>query len=149
MIDRRAAVLNFWLNEPFILAELAPGFAVIDASSFFDEPRNVMLEHDHGISLWFYKGGGVYEGHYAFGPKLRGKDALQAARAMLNAIFTRYSAETILGQVTVGNRPARTVTRSLGFSRYGRGSVDTSNRPCVDYVLTRTEWQRQSWALKV
>lgn len=148
-VDRRAAVLNHWLNSPEILPIIAPGMQTVDTSPFFDNPRNIMLEHKFGVSVWFYEGDGVYDGHYVFGPNLRGKEALDVARDMVNEVFTRYHAKTILGQVAVGNRPARTVTRALGFSRYGRGSVDTFNRPCVDYVLTRDEWKRQPWALKV
>lgn len=149
MIDRRAAVLNLWINKDYILPVIAPGFSLIDASSFFDNPRNVLLEHPHGVSVWFYKGGGVFDGHFLFGDKLRGKKALVAARGMLNRVFTEHCAETILGQTPRDNRPARVVSRALGFVPYGSGSVDSFNRPCVDYVLTRTEWQRQPWALKV
>lgn len=146
MIDRRGAVLNLWLNRPDILAVIAPGFDLLDASGFFDNPRNVMLEHPHGISLFFYQSAGVYHGHYVFGDKLRGKAAIKAAKTMLNEVFTKYGAEVILGQTPSENRPARVVNRALGFIPYGSGSVDSFNRPCVDYVLTRKRWEQLPWA---
>lgn len=148
-MDRRAAVLNFWMNQPEIVSVIAPGFELSDWSIFFDNPRNVMLEHPHGIALFFYEGDGAYDGHYVFGPKLRGKKALVVAKGMINVIFTRYNATTILGHVATVNRPARVVTRALGFVPTGHGSVDTFHRPCVDYVLTRSQWERLPWAVKV
>jgi hypothetical protein len=147
-VTRQEAILNFWLNQPAILDAVAPGFETIDASAFFDNPRNVMLEHPHGIAVFFYKGAGVYDGHYLFGPNLRGKAAIEVAKSMLSTLFTSYGALTILGQTPRENRPARMVTRALGFLPYGNGSVDTFNRPCVDYVLTRERWEQLPWAEK-
>lgn len=142
----RIARLNFWVNHPDILPFVAPGFAAFDASPFFNEPRNVMLEHAHGLGLFFYAGDGVYEGHYLFGPKLRGREALHTAQRMISEVFTRHGATAILGKVARDHRPARVLTRALGFVPFGRGSVDSFNRPCVDYRLTREQWAKLPWA---
>lgn len=146
MIDRRQAIINLWANDVSIQPHVAPGFPLMDYGTFFDNPRNVMTEHKHGIALFIYIGNGDFDGHFLFGPNLRGKDAVSAAQAMINDIFTVHHANSILGKTPVENRPARLVSRALGFIPYGRGSVDTFNRPCVDYVLSRNEWMHQSWA---
>ena len=143
----KIARLNFWLNDPAILPFVGgPDAEAIDSTPFFRNPDNVMLECDGGCSIFFAAPAegefrGAYEGHYLFGPRLRGVAAMVAARRMISEVFTVYGATSILGQVMCDNTPARIMTRSLGFKPIGNGSRDPFNRPCVDYVLTRERWR--------
>ena len=141
------AQLNYWLNTPEWLEYIGgPGCDTIDGSKFFNNPDNAAYFHDHGCAMFFAapsegEYATAYEGHYLFGPKLRGVAGLAFARQAISTLFTEYRATSILGQVMRDNTPARVMTRSLGFMPIGNGSRDPFNRSCVDYVLTRGRWR--------
>jgi RimJ/RimL family protein N-acetyltransferase len=144
-VTDKLATLNRWLNDPAWLKTIGgPDAVSIDGEAFFRNPDNVALFHDNGCGLFIAAPAegdfrGTYEGHYLFGPRLRGSAALGVARRMISEVFQVYGATSILGQVMADNMPARLMTRSLGFRPIGNGR-DPFNRPCVDYVLTRSQW---------
>lgn len=136
MSSDRLELLNRVIND--MLPEwpgLAPGFSRVDMTAFFERPGNIMLGDADGIALFGLVAPGVYEGHYLF----PGRASIDKCRKFLSTVFDSHYADAILGHVPVENRPARAMTRALGFTRQGT-SVSLSGRSCVDYVLERHSW---------
>ena len=132
-------ILNYVVNQPEVLRNVAPGFDSVDISAFLEKPRNVMLGDEHGVLIFGYIGEDVYEMHYLFTSAVRGRDALHFTRAALKYMFTCASAIAIVGQTPRDNRAARVMNRALGARPIGE-SVDTSGRPCINYMLERKTW---------
>ena len=146
----KQARLNYWVNHPGIIEYMAPGYIFFDASGFFRDSENIMLTHPQGVMLFFRErwNGPAWRGHYLFGDRLRGRRAKNVAERMLNTVFTRHEAAAIFGTIWVGNRPARLMTRALGFEPTGHGSVDYYGRPTVDYFLSRGMWRSLPWSTR-
>lgn len=136
-------LLNHVVNQPEVLAEIAPGYERVDLSRFFDHPRNMMCGDERGVLLFAYRGQDVYELHYCFTAQLRGRAALQAVRAALKTVFTRHNAVAICGATPRDNRAARMMNRALGARPIGV-SVDIHGRTCINYVLERVRWAKSS-----
>lgn len=135
--------LNAAVNEPGVLAAVAPGFAEFDLSDFLSDPRNVALRCGDAVAIFEYCAPGVYDGHYLFPKNVRGKVALQAARKIIHEMFTKYRAIVITGSIPREHRAARCLTRALGFQKSGE-STDATDEGCVDYELRRDEWVKSS-----
>jgi hypothetical protein len=137
----RIFLLNTLMNDPAVLAEMAPGYAAVDMTPFFQNPANVMLGDENGVVLFVLAEPGIYEGHFVF-PRRR-RDILAVCREHLRTMFTVHGAQAIHGFTPIGNRAARALSHALGFANLGHSS-DSSGRSCVKYVLERTKWERSS-----
>ncbi len=137
LTSSQAELVNKLANDPGVLGQL--GYVWLDFSGFFDRPGNIALGGDDGVALFGNRGRGEFEGHYLFSPRLRGKPALDAAKAMLGYMFTTVGARVIVGETPADNRAARLFSRALGFTRRGT-TIDASGRPCVVYEMDRERW---------
>lgn len=135
----RSVLLNTLLNDPAVLAEMAPGYAAVDMTAFFQNPENVMLGDENGVVLFACAEPGIYEGHFVF-PRRR-RDIMDVCRGHLRTMFTAHGAQAIYGLTPIENSAARALSRALGFANLGPSS-DSSGRPCVRYVLERTKWEQ-------
>jgi hypothetical protein len=142
-MSNKAAYLNEIANSPEVLRYVAPGYASVDMSGFFESPGNVMVSANGGCVLFADRGEGVYEGHYLLTYALRGAKAMRFLRAALDFAFTVRGASAIVGDTPLDNRAARAVTRALGFLPVGE-RVDTSGRYCVSYRMERSRWAQLS-----
>jgi hypothetical protein len=138
-------LLNRIANSPEVLLEVAPGYLVVDMSTFFGNPRNVMLGDERGVVLFADQGAGRYEMHYLLTKALRGKSALYAIKEAIRALFTHHHASAITGATPRDNLAARAVNRALGGRPYGV-CKDSLGRDCINYVLERATWVALSGA---
>lgn len=138
----RKELLNWVVNEPTVLAALAPGYSYVDMGSFVDDSRNIMLGNEtSGLVLFAFVAPGVYDLHYAL--TLRGRDALKAVRMALHDVFTKHHAHVIVGATPRDNRAARAMNRALGARPTGV-CTDTLGRACIIYKLERSTWAASS-----
>lgn len=124
---------------------MAPGYLRVDMAAFFDKPGNLMLGDERGVVLFSFLGDSTYQMDYALTSSLRGRDAMQAIRTAIAALFTHHNAHAIIGLTPRTNRAARAVNRALGGRPYGV-SVDSQGRDCIKYVLERATWVHLSGA---
>jgi hypothetical protein len=111
----------------------------ITLSDFWKREGNIALGDADGVILFCHLHDNVYEGHYLFPDKLRGKAALQKAREIFAQLFTLYQASAIVGHVPVENFGSRVMTRALGFASEGT-SADHNGCSCVNYRMERKTW---------
>lgn len=138
-------LLNTVANSPEVLLASAPGYALIELAAFFDNPRNLMVGNAKGVVLFGFQRPGVYDMHYLFTDKMRGPDALRAAKDAIRQLFTYRDVHAIVGATPRDNRAARAMNRALGGRPAGE-SVDSLGRSCVTYILERETWVRLSGA---
>lgn len=104
-------------------------------------PQNVALVNDNkDIGLFERVAEQPYAvyGHYFF--HSRGREALNAAKDMLQEIFTGpYDVESIIGLTPLDKRGALWMNRQLGFSH--EEDVETDAGPCRFVLLTKQEWE--------
>lgn len=134
-----AKVLAYVGNQPEVLEHLAPGFAEMDYSNFFKEPRNLFYGDERGVLLFFWRGEAIYELHYLLTDRLRGKEALRFIKKCLADVFTSHHAYAICGATPRENRAARAMNRALGGRTVGV-SQDSFGRHCIVYALERPKW---------
>lgn len=75
----------------------------------------ILVNERDDCGLFLKKGEKVYEAHYLF--KSRGKDAFLSSNEFLERMFE--IAEVITGEIKAENRPAKLLTRKLGFTSLG------------------------------
>lgn len=138
-----AAEINAALNDPEVIAALAPGYDELDASKFVNYKQHVALRSGDAVAIFFFLQPGVYQAHYAFPRHVRGKAAFEAAKNILHEMFTTYQAKYIVGTTPRECRAARSLNYRLGFRKIGE-STDIYNRPCVEIELTREQWSKSS-----
>lgn len=134
-------LLNRLANEPDNLRRL--GLDGLDLRLFYGRPGNISIGDERGVILFCHLHDGVYEGHLLMGTSLRGKKALEHARAILHWLFTLYEASAIVGNIPLDNASSRVFTRALGFARLGV-SADHTGCPCVNYRLEKSAWETSS-----
>jgi len=88
-----------------------------DFEGWLKHPLNVMYDADGSVGLGVYEYPGVYTAHWFF--KVRGREALNLAREMLDALFTDHKAVVVRGLTKVNLKPARWAAKQLGFKSYG------------------------------
>lgn len=81
----------------------------------------------------------VFDGHYFF--KVRGKNALDLAKKMLNKFVLEFSPKIIKGLTPLEHLGARWMSRQLGFKSYG--VVQTPVGPCELFILTKEDWENK------
>ena len=137
------AQLNALANHPMILPYVAPGYADLDLTAFFNNPLNVAIGDDDGALIFGHRGHGVYEVHSLLGPTIRGKAVLIRVRHALKTMFTEHGALVIMGETPDANYRARAVNRAVGGAPAAR-TVDSLGRSCTRYILERETWVQSS-----
>ena len=132
-------VLNRAVNEPEVLAYVAPGYESFDLSDFIKDRQNIVLRCGAAFAIFDHAEKAGYEGHFLFPSHIRGQKAVSAAKKILNEMFTKHRAITIHGRVSRDHRAARVMTRRLGFEPVGAGR-DALDEECIHYVLDR-DWE--------
>lgn len=122
------------MTEPYrdTLHGFYPEFWIYDT-------RNVALTNEHGdIALFEWEQSGLMSGHYFF--KSRGRQAVNAAKAFLNELFTNEEFGVIIvrGLTPLQKLGARWMNKQLKFKSYG--VVNTVAGPCELVILTKQEW---------
>jgi RimJ/RimL family protein N-acetyltransferase len=112
----------------------------LDCEEWVANTNNVMLREGDSTGLFAYEYPGLYTGHYFF--RVRGREALNLAKAMLTEAFENYGAQAIRGMTKTDNRPALWITRQLGFKSYGR--VVTENGEHEIFCLTRDKFLKDT-----
>jgi len=114
-----AARINAVCNHPEVLPTLGLGAGPLDVTESIAEKRNIFLIGEHGGAMFHWSAPGVYDAHDFFLPEGRGKWAMVASRAMLDAIFDLYGARMVWAMTPVENRACRFFNRLLGFKSEG------------------------------
>lgn len=106
---------------------------------WLESPQNVALTNNNGdIALFERELPGIVTGHYFF--HSRGKEALKAAKQMLEEAFTGdYDIKVIRGLTPLDKLGALWMNKKLGFKSYGK--VETLAGPCELVILTKKEWE--------
>lgn len=110
----------------------------VDPIDWVSLPTNIALINDRGDLAIFEIGfKNVYTGHYYF--KSRGRAAITAAREFIDELFnTCYNISVLLGLTPLTNRPARWLSRQVGFKSYG--IVHNTRRHCEMFIITKKEF---------
>lgn len=105
------------------------------------DKENIALTDGAGsFNLFQHDGNGVYYAHTFY--KRRGKDARDMARASVKEMFEKYPTQALKGLTPTEKRGACWLTRQAGFKSYG--VVNTVAGPCELFILTRSEYERES-----
>src|SRR4051812_7798804 len=80
-----AGILNLVANDPDVLRSVAPGLSVLDLSSFFEQPGNLMFGDFDGVVLFtpLAEDATYYEMHLMFTERRRGKALLTQTRSAI------------------------------------------------------------------
>lgn len=143
MRDDPVELLNFVVNQPEVLREVAPNYAWVDLTRFFERPGNRMFGDDRGVVIFGDHGNGTFEMHYLFSSAAHGAHALRVIREGLEKMFTEHGASCIFGVTPRDNLPARMMNRALGGRPIGE-KHDNLGRLCIVYKLERDTWVRLS-----
>jgi hypothetical protein len=109
----------------------------VNPAEYLEDKGNINIVKGVSAGLFVYQYPGVYIGHYLFDDK--GRDALLLAKEMLAEMFHTHAAQTILGITPDYNRPAKFITRRLGFT--SQGGIETEDGPCEMFTLTRKDYE--------
>lgn len=107
----------------------------LDCEEWLEDTKNVMLREEDSTGIFAYEYPGLYTGHYFF--RVKGREAINLAKRMLDEMFSTYSAQTIRGMTKTDNRPALWITRQLGFKSYGR--IETKNGEHELFILNKED----------
>jgi hypothetical protein len=107
-----------------------------DAVAWLSDRDNVALQEGDSIGIFVYNYPGVYTGHYFFSEH-RGKEAKSLAIKMLSEMNKTHGAKLIRGITELDNRPARWMTRQLGFKSYGL--IEDHGRKCELFMKNFNE----------
>jgi len=110
----------------------------VDVSEWMSDPNNIVLTNSNGDLAIFEIGfKNVYTGHYYF--KSRGRQAITAAREFLDEIFNKcYNIHVVLGMTPIGNKPARWISRQVGFKSYG--TEELNGKEYEVFIITKKEF---------
>lgn len=97
------------IGEDFIPDELV--------SPWLMNEKNIMLVDGDNIGLATHEWSGLYTVHWFF--KVRGREALNLARAMFKVMFDDYGAEMLRGITPRELKAARWACRQVGLKSYG------------------------------
>lgn len=95
-----------------------------DPILWISDPKNIALINEAGdLALFEPRIKDQYSGHYFF--QSRGRKAIEAGKGFLDELFNScYNISTLTGFTPLANRPARWMSRQLGFKSYGEVSLD-------------------------
>jgi len=114
--SKSANHINRLANHPDIRPTAGgDGVSRIDFTPVFDQI--IALEDKGGAWLFMDEGEGIFEGHYMFLPKYRGKHALKLGRKALDYMFNVIGAKRIIGRQPVENKLASIYNIALGIKK--------------------------------
>lgn len=136
------AALHELINHPDVRPSMAKGSDDLDICHRLD--GSVFCgDMRRGGCLFIYAGeydtGALYEMHFLFTKAMRGKEALDFARAGLAHVFTAYDAAAIVGAIPLENRASRVMAAALRGEKVAE-HPDHSGRMCAVYMLERRRW---------
>lgn len=117
---------------------LYPQAKELDCDKWVGDTNNIMLRSGDSTGIFAYEYPGLYTGHYFF--RVRGREAINLAKEMLDEMFNKYDAKAIRGLTKTNNKPALWITRQLGFKSCGL--VITENGEHEMFVLTRNKEEK-------
>lgn len=111
--SKNADFINRLVNDPTIRPTAGgDGVSYIDFSQNFD--KMISLEGNGGAWLFFEEEKDVYECHYFFLPKFRGRYALEFGRKVLKYMFEIIGAIRLIGRAPVENKLCSIYNSALG-----------------------------------
>lgn len=138
------AFINGVFNRPEVLASVAPGFQRLDFSELYSATDSFAFYEDGVLGLFTREDEG-FEAHAVSLHTKPGKDAVSAAKRMLDRVFTVSGAPAIKARIPRENRASRVFCRATGFTPSG-DCRDALGRECVMYTLERRAWEMLSAA---
>ena len=141
--SKNAYFINKLVNDPSIRPTAGgDGASYIDFSPNFD--KIISLEDEGGACLFFEEGKDVYECHYFFLPKFRGRHALEFGRDVLKYMFEIIGAKRLIGRAPVENKLTSFYNSALGGKK---GPIEEVYIPQIDwrymaqiFTLDRKDW---------
>lgn len=111
-----------------------PDYFTFDVEEYFSNPMNYTAFKGENIGFAEYKNPGTYWVHFCY-HTAKGKEAVNLAQDMLNALFRDCPAKIAIGLIEMGNRKARWVVRQAGFKSLGE--TETKNGMCEMFYWTK------------
>lgn len=108
-----------------------------DFVTWFNMPKNLMFAEGENVGLATYELPGIYNIHWYF--KVRGREALNLARDMLENLFENYDVEVVRGIVRVDLKPSRWGARQVGLTSLGVFTYPDGTENEVFYI-TKTQF---------
>lgn len=141
--SKDATFINKLVNDPSIRPTAGgDGVSYIDFSPNFD--KIISLEGKGGAWLFEQESQDVYECHYFFLPKFRGRYALEFGRKVLKYMFEVIGAKRLIGRAPVENKLTSFYNSALGGKK---GPVEEVYIPQIDwrymaqiFTLDRGDW---------
>lgn len=120
---------NIIANHPDVIRSLewkpedhpeTKGFLLLDAQVADTDNWIFLISSNGELCLFFeWSAPGVYQMHSLSLPTFRGKDMMNAAKKLIEAMFIEYGADMIWGMTPLGNRAARMFNRKIGAKSCG------------------------------
>lgn len=112
-----AETLNSVVNDPSVYPWVrGDAKGPLDLSQVIADPRNVLLEGEHGSMLFVPTGPGLWELHTQVLPEGRGAWTMGLATSALMYMYTHTDAVEILTRVPKGNLAAASAAKRFGFT---------------------------------
>lgn len=122
MKQNSAERLNAIANHPAVKPSLGYNDDYTDFTPLLAHPEAyVLLERDGFGAVFEWSAPGVWQAHTMALPEVRGKQAVNAARAMVDYMFNERGARMLWGMTPKGHRPARVFNRAIGAKDAGEG----------------------------
>lgn len=109
-------------------------------TNWFNLPNNIMLAEGDNVGLATFELPGIYGVHWFF--KVRGRNALNLGRDMLEHLFTNYDARIVRGVILEDNRASRWAARQVGYTSHGIMEFADGTRNEV-FTLTKDDFFKQ------
>ena len=117
-----AGVHNYIANHPEVKPTFGYQAGMADLSPLLEYPDQYIFLHDNegAASIFEWSAPDVWQGHSMFLPRVRGKDGIRSAKAMLQWMFD-YGARIIWGMTPTSEdfRRAHMFNRLIGFEACG------------------------------
>lgn len=97
---------------------------------------NIVLRFQDNLTLFEKESEGVFIGHYFFN-SAKGKEAIRLSNNCLDYMFNIKKAKLIKGLTPIDNKPARWMSRKIGFKSCG--FADTKNGVCEIFYKTKED----------
>ena len=108
----------------------------MDWQRWVDNHDNVMLVDDENVGMATAEYPGLHTVHWFY--TVRGREALNLARKMLDRLFTEHKAQAIRGLTPVEIKGARWLARQVGLKSYG--ILEFPDGPYELFCLTKEEF---------
>lgn len=141
-VAKSANHINRIVNHPDVRPTAGgDGVSRIDFTPLLD--KMIALENKGGAWLFSPEDGGVWEGHYMFLPKYRGKYALELGREALSYMFKEIGAKRIIGRQPVENKLASVYNTALGIKK---GPIQKVTRQGFTYLAQIFTIDHDDWS---